>query len=89
MANKIEVRVNGRGVVCGDEEWEDHAVVAQCVLCGREVEVAAAVDPPEEEAAKFACPDCLRRRLDAISVAKWRLRMPSEGGGLPWGKVTS
>jgi hypothetical protein len=87
VANTIEVRVNGRGVVCGNEEWEDHAVVARCVLCDREVEVVAAVDPPEQEAAKFACPTCLRQRLDAISVAKWRLRSPTEGG-LPWGKVT-
>jgi hypothetical protein len=48
----------------------------------REVEAAAALGEGTS-----ACAACLRDRLDALSVARFRLR-ESRSGSLPWGKVT-
>jgi hypothetical protein len=84
MAIGIEVRVNGRGVVHGDEAREDPTVQALCSLCGKECDIVASVSPPGADGV-HACPSCLRERLDALSVGRWRLR---EGQSLPWGRVS-
>jgi len=81
MAGEIEVRIGGSGVVSGDEAKPDAATEARCSLCGAKAEAVASV-----AADTFACADCLRARLEAMSVARWRLRDPSPG--LPWGKVS-
>ena len=83
----IEVRLTGRGVVVGEDVRTDAEIKADCGLCGRSVEAVASVAAPGAADA-YACPDCLRARLDALSVARWRLRSDTEGH-LPWGKVTS
>lgn len=82
MAAGIEVRVHERGVVRGDEVREDAATRAACGLCGREVDSVAAVT-----ADVFACATCLRERLEAMSVARWRMK-ELRPQGLPWGKVS-
>jgi hypothetical protein len=81
----IEVRVAGRGIVRGDQAQVDAATKAMCSLCGTESDVVSAMNAQDGSASLFACPNCLRVRLDAMSVARYRMR---EGGsGLPWGKV--
>lgn len=82
MASGIEVRVHERGVVCGDEVREDESVRAACALCGRESDSVAAVG-----AGVYACSPCLRERLEAMSVARWRMKelRPQK---IPWGKVS-
>lgn len=84
MSKGIEVRIGGRGRVVGGEVEESERTRAACSLCGVEVEAVASVGAPD--AAAFACAGCLRERLDALSVARYRLRGP--GAGLPWGKVS-
>lgn len=77
----IEVQVTGGGSIDGGELRIDAATRARCTLCARDVEAAAAIGDG------FACAPCLRERLDALSVARFRLR-ESRSGSLPWGKVT-
>lgn len=79
----IDVHVTGGGSIIGGELRTDAAVVASCSLCSTKVEAAAALGE-----GTFACAACLRERLDALSVARFRLR-ESRSGALPWGKVTS
>ena len=81
----IEVRVAGRGVVCGDSVVADATVVAPCSMCGRDAEAVVSLADKDGGRAMFACPNCIRSRLDALSVGRYRLRDP--GTGLPWGKV--
>jgi hypothetical protein len=78
----IDVQVTGGGTISNGELRIDNNAVARCSLCGRQVEAAAALD-----ASASACAPCLRERLDALSVARFRLR-ESSSGSLPWGKVT-
>lgn len=77
----IDVHVTGGGTISGGELKIDASTHARCGLCAREVEATAAI------ADKFACAQCLRERLDAMSVARFRLR-ESRTSSLPWGKVT-
>jgi len=78
----IEVQVSGGGSITADGAVRaDAGTRAACTLCGRQVEAAA-----ELAAGTWACAACLRDRLDALSVARFRL---SAGrGSLPWGKVS-
>lgn len=77
----IEVHVTGGGVINDSEMRIDSTTHAKCGLCARDVEAAAAIG------SSFACAPCLRERLDALSVARFRLR-ESRTSSLPWGKVT-
>lgn len=77
----IDVQVTGGGSITGGELRLDASTHARCSLCTREVEASAAIGDA------FACAPCLRERLDALSVARFRLR-ESRSGSLPWGKVT-
>jgi hypothetical protein len=78
----IDVHVSHGGRIVGGEVIADAATVATCSLCAREVESAAAIG------AAFACAPCLRERLDALSVARFRLPIEAKSTGTPWGKVT-
>lgn len=82
---EIEVRVAGRGIVSGDTSQMDAAQIATCSLCGGEAEVVSSLAAHDGSTTLFACPACLRVRLDAMSVARYRMR--DGGSGLPWGKV--
>ncbi len=82
MASEIEVRVAGRGVVRGDTVEGGEETKATCAACGRESDAVASI------AKVFACADCLRERLEAMSVARFRLRADGQSGPLPWGKVS-
>lgn len=77
----IEVRVDRRGIVRGQEVQQDPSIRASCGLCGRVADVVASVSDET-----CACKDCLRERLEAMTVGSYLLA-PSEG--LPWGKLTS
>ena len=77
----IDVHVSQGGMIVSGAVRPDPKLVARCTLCARNVESAAALG-----AGAFACGDCLRARLDALSVARFRLR--ESGSGTPWGKVT-
>ena len=77
----IDVHVTGGGTILNGEVKEDGKTVARCALCAKDVEASAAIG------AAFACAPCLRDRLDALSVARFRLQQ-SRSGSLPWGKVT-
>lgn len=80
-ASAIDVHVTGGGTISNGELRVDTSASARCGLCARDVEAAAAIG------ASFACAPCLRERLDALSVARFRLR-ESRTSSLPWGKVT-
>lgn len=77
----IDVHVSQGGTIVAGEVCVDAKVVARCSLCARDVESSVALAP-----GAFACAPCLRERLDALSVARFRLR--ESGSGTPWGKVT-
>ncbi len=77
----IDVHVTGGGQIVRGELRVDADTHARCTLCTRDVEAAAAIGDG------FACAPCLRDRLDALSIARFRLR-ESRSGSLPWGKVT-
>jgi len=77
----IEVHVSKGGTIVGSDLRVDAKVVARCTLCGKDVESSASLG-----AGAFACAPCLRERLDALSVARFRLR--ESGSGTPWGKIT-
>lgn len=79
----IDVRVTGGGTISNGELRVDTSTVARCTLCAREVEASASIGEGIS-----ACAACLRDRLDALSVARFRLRRESHSGSLPWGKVT-
>lgn len=84
MAASIEVRVNGRGVAAGEDLRVDTATQATCDLCAKELDAVVSVSGPNGPAA-FACAECIRERLGAISVARWRLQ---DAHKTPWGKVS-
>jgi hypothetical protein len=77
----IDVHVTGGGTISNGEMKIDSSTKARCALCARDVEAAASIGNA------FACGSCLRERLDALSVARFRLR-ESRSSSLPWGKVT-
>jgi hypothetical protein len=81
IMSAIDVHVTGGGTITNGELKADGQTVARCSLCSRDAEATAAIG------AAFACAACLRERLDALSVARFRLR-ESRSGSLPWGKVT-
>ncbi len=76
----IRVTVHQRGEVVGDDVRRDDSLTAHCGLCDSQKPIVASLG------ATTACPDCLRARLDAISVARYQLR--DDGPGLPWGKIS-
>lgn len=78
----IEVRVTGRGSVKGEAMTTDAKLQAHCGICARDVDLVVALNEN-----LYACRACLRSRLDAASVATWRLAQPGKAPGLPWGKV--
>jgi hypothetical protein len=77
----IDVHVSQGGTIVSGEVRIDAKIVARCTLCAHEVESSASLG-----GGGFACANCLRERLDALSVARFRLR--ESGSGTPWGKVT-
>lgn len=77
----IDVHVTGGGTISNGRLTADRTTVARCSLCSCEVEAAATLAD-----GALACAPCLRDRLDALSVARFRLQ-PTRGS-LPWGKVT-
>lgn len=77
----IDVHVTEGGIITNGEVKIDASTNARCGVCARDVEAAAAI------AGIYACAPCLRERLDALSVARFRLR-ESRTSSLPWGKVT-
>ncbi len=79
-APEISVKIHHRGVVRGDAVTDDAATEALCGLCGGTQAVVASIGELD------ACPDCLRARLEAMSVARYLLK--AEGAGLPWGKIS-
>lgn len=76
---QIEVRWSGHGVVRGDEAVKDAAATATCSGCGGTSDPIASVGGDQ-----LLCARCLRARLDALSVARYRLRDDTKG--IPWGK---
>lgn len=80
--SSIDVHVTGGGCITNGELRIDGATRARCSLCASDVEACASVGDA------FACAPCLRERLDALSIARFRLR-ESSSGSLPWGKVTA
>lgn len=85
MTATIEIRVDGRGTVRNGQQTEDREVEARCDLCGDEADAVASTGPEGE--GPYACKACLRSRLEAITLALWELRDPTERG-LPWGKFS-
>lgn len=77
----IDVRVSRGGSIVGGVVEVDSALIARCSLCASEVEAVASLGGES-----FACAQCLRERLDAMSVARFRLK--ESRGSIPWGKVT-
>lgn len=77
----IDVHISQAGSIVAGELRTDPTTVAKCTLCGRDAEAVAAIGNGT------ACATCLRERLDALSVARFRLCEP-KSSGTPWGKVT-
>lgn len=79
----IDVLVTGGGTVKSGAASVDPTTVASCSLCGKtSVEASVGIGPD-----RTACAPCLRERLDALSVARYRL---ADYGpkSIPWGKVS-
>lgn len=81
MPEPIEVRVTGRGVIREGNATRDAGVKAHCSLCSSEAEAVASLAN-----GAFACAACLRARLDALSVGRYRLA--EQSSTTPWGKVS-
>ena len=86
MASNIEVRIDGRGIVRGDESREDATVRATCSICNATTDAVASLGAAGPSIG-FICAGCLRERLDALSVGRWRMRELRDPG-LPWGKTS-
>ena len=80
MSEEIVVKIRDQGQVAGEQVTADTDVDTTCSGCGQSAEAVASVGGAS------VCADCMRARLDAISVARYQLR---GGSALPWGKVTS
>ncbi|MCA9566340.1 MAG: hypothetical protein KC656_00795 [Myxococcales bacterium] len=76
----IEVRIDGKGTVKGDEVHADGATEATCTLCGKRVDAVASVGTG------FGCKTCLRERLEAMTLGAYVI---GSDGRLPWGAITS
>ncbi len=85
MKSSIVVRVGGRGSVWDGTATEDDSTESRCDVCQRNVDVTASVT--SDGTAPFACKDCLRQRLEAMTLASWQLTAPNRNG-LPWGKIS-
>jgi hypothetical protein len=81
MAEPIEVRVTGRGAIIKGTAKQDASIKASCSLCAADADAVASL-----ASGSFACAPCLRARLDALSVGRYRLA--EETSGIPWGKVS-
>jgi hypothetical protein len=81
----IEVRVAGRGRVRDGEAANDAATDARCDCCGESTDAVVSAGP--NAGAPFLCKTCLRKRLEASTIALFLLDQPS-GRGLPWGKIS-
>jgi len=79
----IDVQVSGGGTVTNGAVHLDPTMKASCSLCTKPVDVSVTIGPD-----RTACAQCLRDRLDAISVARFRLQDSSAPKSIPWGKVT-
>jgi hypothetical protein len=79
----IDVQVTSGGTISNGTMAADPTTVARCSLCSKEVDVSVAIGPD-----RTACAPCLRDRLDAMSVARFRLHTSAEPRSIPWGKVT-
>jgi hypothetical protein len=92
MGSSIEVRITGRGSVRDGKTAKDSAMEARCDLCAQAVDAVASLSAPSPAdaatgAGPFACKDCLRTRLEAMTVGAWQLKEAGETG-LPWGKIS-
>jgi hypothetical protein len=81
----IEVRIAGRGSVRDGNAEADAGQAAHCDLCGKDADIV--VSTTVGGTAPFACKDCLRGRLEAMTLAAWLLREAGDAK-LPWGKVS-
>lgn len=79
----IDVKISGGGVVINGAVSVDPTTKATCSLCSKSVDAAVGIGPD-----RTACAACLRDRLDALSVARFRLQDTSGPRSIPWGKVT-
>lgn len=77
----IDVHVTRGGIIKNGDVQTDPSVVARCTICAKEVDASVTIGDDT------ACAACLRDRLDALSVARFRLK-ESRSSVLPWGKVT-
>jgi hypothetical protein len=84
MAAAIEVRVGGRGVASAEELRMDPATQAKCDLCEKDLDAVVSVGRAGGPAV-FACAECIRERLGAMSIARWRLK---DDHKTPWGKIS-
>ncbi len=82
--SQIEVRVHGRGSVRDGEPTENEKTEARCGVCDSVVDAVVSVSSGQSP--PFACKNCLRERLEAVTVALYLLREPQKG--LPWGKIS-
>lgn len=82
LSAMIDVHVSKAGRIQNGELTTDTGTVAKCTLCNANVEATAALG-----SLGHACANCLRERLDALSVARFRL-MEGAPRSSSWGKVT-
>ena len=81
----ISVRIAGKGTITDGAPAADPGMSSRCDLCHLDVDAVASVGIGVD--ALYACKECLRQRLEAITVASWVMRDPAPSG-LPWGKVS-
>ena len=79
----IDVQVTSGGRVNSGAVSVDPTTVASCSLCAKKVEASVGIGPD-----RTACAPCLRDRLDALSVARFRLQESGPSSTIPWGKVS-
>jgi len=79
----IDVQITSGGTVKNGAVSVDPSTSASCSLCGKKVEAAVGIGPE-----RTACAPCLRDRLDALSVARFRLQESGPKSTTPWGKVS-
>ncbi len=85
MTSSIEVHIAKRGTVRDATVTPSTTQSAHCDLCEREVDAVASTTT--QGGAPFACKNCLRQRLEAMTVGAWQLRDANDTA-LPWGKVS-
>jgi len=80
----IDVQITGGGTVTNGTVNIDPTTKATCSLCSKPADAAVGIGPD-----RTACAACLRERLDALSVARFRLQdTTGPKSSIPWGKVT-